>query len=321
LLAQASHEVESEAARQPSAENPSEHVSAGSEEKSEATAAVDSTGEMPAHIADPSRGPPSLNPEPVPPPPARQAAEGAAADRASSSKKSLIAVLVGVFIAIALAVTLYSLRGPLKEVFIRSPATGTAGPDNQAAGNQLATAAAVAQRAVLYEDDPADAQGKRYVGSVIWRTENGSPTATQASDLAVKAEVEIPERRINVTMSLRRNTDKKLPASHTIDIIFNLPADFPFGGIANAPGIMMKRAEQAPEAPLAGLAVEIISGFFFIGLSAAESEMQRNLEMLKGWTWFTIPVVYNNGRHAQLAIEKGTPGERSFEEAFTAWSQ
>jgi hypothetical protein len=49
--------------------------------------------------------------------------------------------------------------------------------------------------------------------------------------------------------------------------------------------------------------------------------MQRNLGMLKGWTWFAIPVIYNSGRRAKLAIEKGTPGERSFEEAFTAWSQ
>ena len=169
---------------------------------------------------------------------------------------------------------------------------------------------------VLSEDDPADAQAKRYVGSVIWCTETG-----QSSDLAVKADLEIPERRVNATMSLRRNADKKLPASHTIEIIFNLPADFPFGGVANVPGIRMKQAEQARGAPLAGLSVKVISGFFLIGLSAIDSDMQRNLEMLKAWPWFDIPVVYNNGRRANLAIEKGTPGERSFAEAFTAWGQ
>jgi hypothetical protein len=52
-------------------------------------------------------------------------------------------------------------------------------------------------------------------------------------ELAVRADVEIPERRMTVTWSLRRNTDKGLPASHTIEFTFNLPADFPGGGIAN----------------------------------------------------------------------------------------
>ena len=174
---------------------------------------------------------------------------------------------------------------------------------------------------MLSEEDPADTRGKRYVGSVIWRTETGSPTAGQSANLAVKADLEIPERRVNVKMSLHRNTDKKLPASHTIEIIFNLPADSPFGGIANVAGIKMKQAEQARAAPLAGLATQVISGFFIVGLSAIESDMQRNLEMLKAWSWFDIPVVYNNGRRANLEIEKGTFGERSFAEAFTAWGQ
>ena len=40
------------------------------------------------------------------------------------------------------------------------------------------------------------------------------------------------------------NTDKTLPASHTIEIMFNLPADFVHGGINNIPGILMKQADQ-----------------------------------------------------------------------------
>jgi len=31
--------------------------------------------------------------------------------------------------------------------------------------------------------------------------------------------------------------------------------------------------------------------------------------------------LYNNGRRAILAIEKGNPGERAFEEVFKAWGQ
>ena len=95
---------------------------------------------------------------------------------------------------------------------------------------------AVAQRVVLYEEDPNNPQGKRYVGSVIWRTETVSPGPGLAPELAVRADVEIPERQITMTWSLRRNTDPALPASHTIEIQFTLPPDFAGGGIANVPG-------------------------------------------------------------------------------------
>jgi hypothetical protein len=124
-----------------------------------------------------------------------------------------------------------------------------------------------------------------------------------------------------MTWSLRRNTDQALPASHTVEIMFNLPADFPGGGIANVPGILMKQAEQARGTPLAGLAVKVTTGFFLIGLSAVEAEAARNMQLLKERPWFDIPIVYNNGGRAILAMEKGTPGERAFAEAFAAWGK
>lgn len=180
---------------------------------------------------------------------------------------------------------------------------------------------AVAQRVVLYEEEPSDPQGKRFIGSVIWRTENVSSGPGQPADIAVRADVEIPERRMTMTFTLRRNTDQALPASHTAEVVFNLPADFPGGGISNVPGILMKQAEQTRGTPLAGLAVKVTGGFFLIGLSAVESDLQRNVALLKERSWFDIPIVYNNNRRAILALEKGTPGERAFAEAFAAWRQ
>jgi hypothetical protein len=180
---------------------------------------------------------------------------------------------------------------------------------------------AVAQRVVLYEEDPNNAQGNRYVGSALWRTETVSPGPGLSPELAIRVDVEVPERRLQMTMSIRRNTDQALPASHTVEIMFNLPADFPFGGVANVPGLLMKEAEQARGAPLSGLAVKVTNGFFLIGLSAVDADRQRNLQLLRERTWFDIPIVYNNGRRAILAVEKGTPGERAFEEAFAAWKK
>lgn len=196
---------------------------------------------------------------------------------------------------------------------------GASGDQGQAGSN--APAAAVAQKVVLYDEDPNDQQGKRYVGSAIWRTETVSPGPGLAPELAVRADIEIPERRLRMTWSLRRNTDKALPASHTIEVMFTLPADFAEGGIGNVPGVLMKQTEQARGVPLAGLAVKVTNNYFLIGLSAVDIDMQRNVQLLKERDWFDIPVVYTSGKRAILAIEKGTPGTRAFEEAFRAWGQ
>ena len=195
------------------------------------------------------------------------------------------------------------------------------GSDSGAANSGTAPAASVAQKVVLYEEDANDPKGKRYVGSAIWRTETVSPGSGLPPELAVRADVEIPERHMRMTYSLRRNTDKALPASHTIEIIFTLPADFDQGGIGNVPGVLMKSEEQARGVPLAGLAVKVTNGYFLIGLSAVDVDKQRNIKLMKDQDWLDIPVVYTSGKRAILAIEKGTPGNRVFEEAFKAWGE
>jgi hypothetical protein len=176
-----------------------------------------------------------------------------------------------------------------------------------------------AQRVVLYEEDSSDPQGKRYFGLVSWRTE-AMPSAS-SSDVAVRADVKIPERQLTMTWLLRRNIDPTLPASHSIEMMFNLPADFPGGGVASVPAVLMKRSEQEPGAPLANVAARAMNGVFIVELSAAGSDEPRNVQMLKESQWFDIPIAYTNGKRAILAIEKGLPGYRAFDEAFAVWEK
>jgi len=203
----------------------------------------------------------------------------------------------------------------------RPKITDRVGDSGSPQSGATAPAAAVAQKVVLYDEDANNPQGARFVGSAIWRTETVSPGPGLAPELAVRADVEIPDRHVRMTWSLRRNTDKALPASHTIEIQFTLPADFPEGGINNIPGILVKPDESGRGTPLSGLAVKVTNGYFLVGLSAVEVDQQRNVEMLKQRDWFDIPIVYTSGKRAILSLEKGTPGQRAFEEAFRAWGQ
>jgi predicted aspartyl protease len=137
----------------------------------------------------------------------------------------------------------------------------------------------------------------------------------------VRADIEIPDRKFKMTMSFRRNTDTSLPASHTAELTFILPPDFPGGGVSNVPGILMKSNERARGTPLAGLAVKVTDGFFMVGLSNVEADRARNLQFLKERSWFDVPLQYGNQRRAIVAVEKGAIGERAFNDAFAAWGE
>jgi hypothetical protein len=178
---------------------------------------------------------------------------------------------------------------------------------------------AVPGHAVLYEEDPSSPAGRASLGSAAWRVETGSGEAGRPSPLAVRADIEIPERQMRVTWTLRPDTEPNPLISHTVDILFRLPPDFPAGGIANVPGIWTKPDQSAQGTALYGQAVKVTDGYFLIGLSNVPSSRERNMRLLHEEAWFNIPIVYSNNMRAILAIEKGTSGEQAFVEAFAAW--
>lgn len=179
----------------------------------------------------------------------------------------------------------------------------------------------VGQRAVLYEENPAGGeQLQTFVGTALWRTETVSPGPGQPPEIGLRIEIEIPDRHLTAVMTIRRNPDQALPASHMIEVQFTTPND-PFGGVASTPGVRLKSSETAQGVPLAGLVVKVMPGFFLLGLSAVEADRDQNLMLLRERSWFDVPFVYNNGRRAVLAFEKGTPGERAVNEALAAWAK
>ena len=294
------------------------------------------------HVEEP--GPAEPLAEPAPRRPAHPAFEDVE-DEEYAPRRSyggLIKIVVLILVLAGIAGAAYWQRNTITTMIatLRSGSTTTTAPKPQEttppAGNKKisdrvqpggapqpanAPAAAVAQKVVLYDEDPNNPQGKRYVGSAIWRTETVSPGPGLAPELAVRADIDVPERHMRMTLSIRRNTDKALPASHTIEIMFTLPADFDQGGVGNVPGVLMKANEEARGVPLAGLAVKVTNGYFLIGLSAVDIDVQRNIQLLKERDWFDIPVVYTSGKRAILALEKGTPGQRAFDEAMRAWGE
>ncbi len=125
---------------------------------------------------------------------------------------------------------------------------------------------------------------------------------------------------MGITILFRHNSELGGGANYTVDIKLKLPADFAFGGASQIPGILMKNTEEVAGDPLAGLAVKLNSESFQIQVASSEANGARNIELLKERSWFDIPIIYNNGRRAILAVAKGKSGEQAFQKAFAAWS-
>jgi hypothetical protein len=259
--------------------------------------------------------------------PKKRARAGTVFPLKSALAISIVLILIGVALLVGKSVvtTISGLFKPSQTAVEapkdNSPVQKPKIPDRVGQPSSTEQVAPVAQRVVLYDEDPADPKGKQYVGSVVWRTEQLKPAAGQQPDIAVRADIEIPDRKFKMTMSFRRNTDTSLPASHTAELTFILPPDFAGGGVSNVPGILMKSNEQARGTPLAGLAVKVTDGFFLVGLSNVDADRSRNVQLLKERSWFDVPLVYVNQRRAIIAIEKGPPGERAFNDAFAAWGE
>jgi hypothetical protein len=283
-------------------------------------------------VEEAERYTPPAQPAPRPRPsagrePKKRARSGAVFPFKSAIAIGIVLILVGAAILWGKSVvtTVSGLFKPSQTVVEApkdaSPLSKPKIPDRVGQPSSTDQVAPVAQKVVLYDEDPSDPKGKQYVGSVVWRTEQVKAAAGQKPDLAVRADIDIPDRKFKMTMSFRRNTDTSLPASHTAELTFILPPDFAGGGVGNVPGILMKSNEQARGTPLAGLAVKVTDGFFLVGLSNVEADRSRNLQLLKERSWFDVPLVYVNQRRAIIAIEKGAPGERAFNEAFAAWGE
>jgi hypothetical protein len=198
-------------------------------------------------------------------------------------------------------------------------ASKVASAETASAKNALAHAAD-AERAALYEEDPANPYGRSYPGTVVWRVEEAAPRG-HGSELAVAADIEVPDRKFAMTWLLRLNNDPGLSASHVVEMTFKLPADFPPGSVAFVPGVLMKVSEQKRGVVLRGNAVKVNDARFRFDLSNVAADRQYNLDLLGERDWFDIAMVYGNKRRAILAVDKGAAGGRVFNQVLAAWGQ
>ncbi len=172
--------------------------------------------------------------------------------------------------------------------------------------------------ALLVEAADEPSKVKTYLGAVTWKVDNVSNGPGDPLSMAVNAEIDIPEEKLQVLVTFQKNFDGSLPASHTIKIQFTEGADRPLGNVQQISVPQMRAEDTATGDALSGVPVSITDNSFLVGLSRGPAEA-TNLDLLKSREWMDVPMLLSNGKIAKLTFEKGPAGDSAVDDALAAW--
>ncbi len=155
------------------------------------------------------------------------------------------------------------------------------------------------------------------LGSTVWSLIPAAPN--QPATVAVKAEADIPDLKMHATMTLRKNTDTTLQATHTIDLKFSFADGAPIAGFKDVGLPQMRMEDSTAAEALTSVKVKISDTYFLIALAKGESDIARNLDLMRTRAWFDFPLLLNDDRIAKVVFQKSAEGQAMLEKAFEAW--
>jgi hypothetical protein len=183
--------------------------------------------------------------------------------------------------------------------------------DNPSGSDQASTDL-VQQRAIYYFQGSEGQAGEASDGTVTWSE------ITKDNHPAIQAMLKIPERNVTVGVTIYKNYDSSLPASHLVEVQFyGTVSDSP---IQKVPALVLKQTEQARGQPLAGAAVPVTNELFWIALSSDPGDVDHNIQLLREGSWFDIPILFSDQTRALLTFEKGVPGDKVFQTVMASWT-
>ena len=155
------------------------------------------------------------------------------------------------------------------------------------------------------------------LGSTTWSLI--PPAPNQPATVAVKAEADIPDLKMHATMTLRKNTDPTLQATHTIDLKFSFADGAPITGFKDVGLPQMRKEDSTAAEALTSVKVKISDTYFLIALAKGETDTARNLDLMQTRAWFDFPLLLNDNRIAKVVFQKSAEGQAMLEKAFEAW--
>jgi hypothetical protein len=200
----------------------------------------------------------------------------------------------------------------------QSSAQGATAPAIPAPETSSAPAAPPAGRAAMLVASADNPQKPAVsLGSTVWSLI--PPAPGQPATVGVKAEADIPDLKMHATMTLRKNTDPTLQATHTIDLKFSFAPGAPIAGFKDVGLPQMRKEDSTAAEALTSVKVKISDTYFLIALAKDESDIARNLDLMQTRSWFDFPLLLNDDRIAKVVFQKSPEGQTMLEKAFDAW--
>lgn len=174
------------------------------------------------------------------------------------------------------------------------------------------------QKVFLYEERLGQTWPTAFQGTVTWSLQEGKG-ADGRPEPSVQGLITVPDRGLTATITVSRNSDSSLPASHLIELAFQVPPNFEGGAIDNVQRVALKATEQDRGDALIAVPAKVTDDVYMVALNDFPDARKTNLDLLKSRNWIDIPVVYRNGRRALLTMEKGPTGTDAFNKAIAEW--
>lgn len=177
----------------------------------------------------------------------------------------------------------------------------------------------VSQKMILYEERLGQQSLEVKPGTVVW-TLVSEPSSEGPDNQVIRGEINNPDTGLSALLTIKKNNDPSLPASHLIEIVFAVPEGFTGGSIDQLQRVSFKQTEADQGSPLIAVPAKITQDFYMVALNDLAEATQVNTELMRQRNWIDIPVVYANGRQALITLEKGATGTEVFNQALDAWS-
>jgi hypothetical protein len=191
------------------------------------------------------------------------------------------------------------------------------------AGAQIAAAQPAAApgpaRAALLIDAGDPQKPKIDLGTAVWSLIPAAAGPAQAAGPTVQAEIDIPDVKMHATVTIRKNTDASLPATHTIDLRFTFADGADVKGFKDMALPQMRRDDTPNGDSISGVRVKISDSYFLVGLTRSDVDLAHNLDLLNSRNWLDFPLLFNDDHVAKLTFEKGPTGQSVIAQAVAAW--
>ncbi len=192
---------------------------------------------------------------------------------------------------------------------------GTTDPSLTQEGDPASAGAnASAQSLLLEASTDGNSGAVPFSGTVEWSRgvdELGEPTLI--------GQANIPARNMKVKVLIRRNGDASLPASHLMEIDFDVSETFVGGAVAGLPGILLKNEELVQGVALVGASARVVGNSFLFALSAADQDIRTNLDLLENRKWMDLALIYASGNRAIITLEKDDAAQALFRDVMAQW--